>query len=331
MSSSQLLIPETKKKTDHVFFVYYNESTGALRDIANKKIDSIAPPYLMTSDPIVRELILGNKTPSDYVVTSDSGEMVLVNKIDAVRIKNEQSKLYIVPTVPKEQEVNVGIIIYKEDYLVEVNINDEVAESTGFNFMKTAVADSKKTGNEMEMVVNVIKDNNPFLLLESIKIKYSTLLDNRYALFKLLSLKDAVTDFDSISVIVNRVFDTYGVKFIDKYAVPEALRKSKLKRTHTPIMDENSEATISFVNTNDGWVLRSNFLNPTDYKIYKDLTLFVVGKSPFDLIHTLKIPKSSLGWEQDFNLGKGLDLVGRHILADKNCKFLTFNVVEETK
>lgn len=328
MNSEVSLIKQVKKSKLHNFYVYFDEWTGNITSITGKKRDDITDPFLKTSDPVAVQLMKGIKNTRKYVVADLVDGYKLVEKKDYLRIKQAENYLSKIPIIKPTINKDVNVVLYLSDYKVEVNVStDLVYQLTGkINSSEVKIQKDKKYE---KLVLYVIEKNNPMRLLETIEIDPVELIEKGYMLYDFSNLRNTIALGD-IDILTRRIFKSYGLKIKQNYVTVDYGLAQNNKRFHTRVSDNTTKefATFSVSQSTQGWIIRSNFNDPHEYKIYKDVNMFLTGKNPNILLDTITVPFEKIGYNQEYIVKTKVDPTTCKILLGTEGKNITFKFEE---
>jgi hypothetical protein len=311
-----------RDKPQPKYYVYFDDWSGEITDITNKPIESESP-YIITPDETASKIMMGIINPKKYVVADLVDGRTLVLKKDAIRIKQAENYLSKVPKVPYTIDSDINVIFYVNDWLMEVNINqDTMYKLTGkrFNYKLDSSANAQKS----EMDLFIIKHNDPSYLVERIKIDPIELMNQGYMLFDLSHLKTTI-GLNSLDVLTKRIFKTYGLKYKQNYVKLDYHTNISVRRNHVSIQPESEEwAMFSVSASTAGWILRSNFRDPNEQKIYKDIHIYLTGDDPHHLYDKITIPYGNIGWDKEYVIRTQVDPAKCKLLLGEEGKNLTF-------
>jgi hypothetical protein len=330
MSSKPILISVIEDKPIAKYYVYYDEWTGDIRDITNRKKEKSDNPYILTEDSTAGDLLLGLINPKKFAVARTETGKVLMPKDHAIRIKQAETELSLIPKVLPSTDSDINIVLYINDWLMEVNINqDTVYKLTGSRYDKKYIKSDDSEQINIELFL--IAENNPFYIYDKIEIDTYELFNKGYQLFNLQHLQRncAIGELD---ILTKRIFKTYGVKIKQNYVTVDYHTNKSHKRTSTMIYDKRktSWTTFTVVEKNDGWIIKSNFDDPNEQKIYGDLFIYLVGDNPHELYDRIRIPLSEIGGFKEYTVDTAVSPKKCRLLLSENGYNINFNL-EETQ
>ena len=329
MSSKISLIEQIKAPSNpHNFYVYFNEWSGEINAISNKVREELQDPYLKTTDPVVMDLMKGVKNTKKYVVADLVDGFKLVEKTNYLRIKQAENYLSKVPQIKSTTNKDLNVVLYLSDYKVEVNVStDLVYQLTGK--VNSSQVKIQRDNVYEKIVLYIIEKNNPLRLLETVEIDPVDLMERGYMLFDFSNLRNTIALAD-VEVLTRRVFKSYGLKIKQNYVTLDYGLVQNNKRFHTRVKDNTTEefATFSVSPSTQGWIIRSNFNNPHEYKIYKNINMFLTGNNPNILLDSITIPYDKIGYNQEYIVKTKVDPTTCKILLGQEGKNITFKFEE---
>lgn len=311
MQSDTLLAVKRKEKRPPKFHVYYDEWSGNILSITRAQKPEISQPFIVTEDPVAGELLMGKLNPKKYTVAELADGPALIPKQDASTIRKEEYRLSLIPRIPINSEADINIVLYVEDWVMEVNISEDTMYNlTGSRFARK-FSDSENT----KLSFYFIAENNPFRLLDTVEVDLLELFNNGYILLDLSELK-TVIGLGEVRVLTKRMFKNYGLKVKQNYVNIDHRSRKSLKRYSVKLRPPSYQKSTLFTiqKTNTGWNIKSNFDNPEEHRIYKDLKIFITGEEPTELLQTITVPYGYIGKEQIYFFETTLN--------PKQCKFL---------
>lgn len=326
MLSEIKLVSVVDEKPQPKYYVYYDEWDGNISDITNKPINS-PNLHIVTEDAVAEKCMMGILNPSKYVVIDLPNGPTLVSKKDMVRIRKAEETLSKVPQVSFTVDSDINVIFYLNDYIMEVNLNqDTLYKLTGRRFNANLTTTS--TGISSDLDLYIIKHNDPGYLVEAIRIDPIELIKKGYLIFDLSHLKTKI-GLANLDVLTRRVFKTYGLKFKNNYVNVDYHRRKSAKRIHTKIAPITEEwTTFSVSASTEGWIIKSNFMNPVEQKIYKDIQIYLTGKDPHVVYDKIVIPYKKIGNNQEFLVKTKVNPNDCKLLMGEEGKNLTFKFEE---
>jgi hypothetical protein len=328
MSSEPRLIQITDEgKTLPKYYVYYDDWTGEIKSVTGKYKQQIYP-HIITEDETAAKIMMGILNPKKYVVSDLVDGLKLLPKSDVLAVKKAEEVLTKIPKVKNFIDSDVNVILYTNDYRIEVNLNqDTIYKMTGkrFNNRYYTINDDS---DENYLVLYLIKKNNPTHLIETIKIKVIDIVTNGYTIIDLSTLQNTL-DLASVDVLTRRIFKNYGLKIKQNYVNIDYHTRRSNKRTQTVIHKPTADwSTFSVSPSTEGWIVRSNFDNPQEQKIYKDLKIFLTGKDPNTLLDKIIIPYDQIGNFKEYIVKTTIDPTTCKLLLGEEGKNITFKFEE---
>lgn len=309
------------------FYVYYDEWTGNITNVGNREYDHLNDPYIITDSSVAVDLMKGNVNPKKYIIADLVDGMTLMEKDDVLRIKKLENNLTVVSYAKPNVLADVNIIFYKSNWLIEVNLNeDTIYRLTGRRHNKKFnVSDNI---NDSNIVLYLTERNNPLILYETIEINPIDLINNGYVLVELDHLRTKTTPLD-LSFYTRRIFRNYGLKFKETYDTVEYNSRKGHKKKYTQIRNKTPDwTTFSVIPSTEGWIIKSNFDNPHDEKLFRDISLFLFDDTPFGLLEKVKIPFEKIGKYQEFLVKTKVDPTKCYIMLGEETKKLSFKFEE---
>lgn len=306
-----LQLKQAKVDEEKYFYVYYDEWDGEILEISSKQLDK-KNFYLKTKDNVAEKMLIGAEDPFRYKVADTADGMVLIKKADHIHIKRAENQLSMIPTLKGQTQQDINVVFYVNDWKLEVNMNqDLVYKITGRRYnkdLKTKLVEDEYDKVELYLIMK----NNPTLFIDSIEIDPLDLMNEGYKIFDISHLRTTCSASE-IQVMTKRIFKSYGTKYKRYYTGADFNTRKGLRRYHAYIADNRNKRylsadekldTFTFIisETDAGWSILSNFNDPVEYKIYRDLKLFVTGQDPNELLHTIVIPWDHLGWHQEYHV-----------------------------
>lgn len=311
-----------REKPQPKYYVYYDDFSGEITDITNKQIKN-DNPFIITEDNTASKIMMGVLNPKKWIIADLVDGMTLVEKKDAIRLKEAENYLSKVPKVTFTADSDINIILYVNDWLMEVNVNqDTVYKLTGKRFNTTLDSSVNTTGSIMDLFI--IKHNDPSYLVERLKIDPIELMNNGYLLFDLSHLQTKI-GLNSLDVLTKRIFKSYGLKYKQNYVKLDYHTSKSAKRNHIeiqPISDEWSTFSVSA--STAGWIIKSNFRDPSEQRIYKDIVIFLTGDDPHKLYDRVVIPYGNIGWGKEYVIRTRVDPSECKLLLGEEGKNITF-------
>jgi len=329
MTSEISLIEQVKAPSKpHNFYVYFDEWSGEITAISNKVREQLHDPYLKTTDPVVMDLMKGVKNTKKYVVADLVDGFKLVEKKNYLRIKQAENYLSKLPKVKPTVNKDLNVVLYLSDYKVEVNVSTDLIYQLTGKVNSSEVKIQRDNAYE-KIVLYIVEKNNPIRLLETIEIDPVDLIEKGYILFDFSNLRNTIALAD-IDVLTRRIFRSYGLKIKQNYVTVDYGLAQNNKRFHTRINKDASDdfSTFSVSLSTQGWIIRSNFNDPHEHKIYKDINMFLTGNNPNILLDSITIPFTSIGYNQEYIVKTKVDPTTCKILLGPEGKNITFKIEE---
>ena len=317
-----------KEKPIPKFYVYYDDWSGEILDITSRPLLQSKYPYILTEDNTAKSIMLGHVNPNKYIVADLTNGMTLIPKNDAIRIKKAEDTLSLVPIIGQTVSLDVNLIFYVTDYLLEVNLSqDLIFKMTGSRFKKKFNAENNVNRSMIEFYL--IAENNPAYLMETIEIDPVVLFNNGYILIDLSHLKTKI-GMREIQVLTKRIFRDYGIKFKQNYTHVDYTSKKRLRRCVTQVLDASYDdwTTFSVSPSTEGWIFRCNFEDPYEHKIYEDLKIYLTEDDPNALLDKIILPFNKFGKNNEFIVKTKVDPMTCNILLGEEGRNVTFKLEE---
>ena len=325
MNTEPRLISVVGERSLPKYYVYYDEWTGEIINITNKYKAS-KNPHLLTEDNTAAGLLMGHLNPKKFIVNETPSGIFLIPKQQQLRLKQEEDQLSKISEVSLSVDREINIIKYTNSWKLEVNIsNDAVYKMTGRRSNRQF--SKKENVNNSTIYFYITEKNNPLRLIKTIKIDPIDLLNKGYKLIDLSDLQNVI-GLNNIDILTRRVFKSYGLKSKENYVSIEYLKRKNSRRNHYNITNINKEAAFYISKSTAGWIFKSNFDDPYEFKIYRDLKIYITGITPFDLRDTIVLPVTELGKYNELYVNTDADLLTSKLLIGEEGKHLSFNYEE---
>ena len=325
MLSQPKLITVISDRPTPKYHVYYDEWTGEIKNVTSKLKKS---DYLnfVTDDNAAAEIMMGVLNPKNFIVMDTTDGSRIVHKDSALKIKKAEDQLSKIRVVPVTVDSDINVIFYMDSWKLEVNINqDTLYKLTGKRF-NTKFSKSDNIENT-ELDLYLIKHNNPLILVDTIKIDPIELINNGFMIFDMSHLATKI-GLGDIDVLTRRIFKSYGLKIKQNYVTTDYHTRKSHKRVHVEINDTNRWCTFTVSPSTEGWIIKSNFDDPAEQKIYRDLTIFLTSKDPNCLQDKIKIPLEKMGQKQEFLVKTKVDPTTCKLLMGEEGRNITFKYEE---
>lgn len=325
MSLEAKLISLVKENPLPKYYVYYDEWSGEIYGISSK-LKRSEYAHILTDDSVAADIMMGKLNPKKYIVADLADGTTLVPKDDVLRIKAAEDRLSKIPVVSTHLAADINVIMYVYSWLMEINIShDTMFKLTGKRFSKKYSKNDNPDNRELDLYI--IKKNDPTVLIDTIKVDPIELINNGYILRDMSHLK-TVCGLADVDILTKRMFKTYGLKIKNNYVTVDYYARKSQRRNHVKIksVDSNKDAMFSLTPVEHGYMLKSNFNNPTELKIYKDLRIFLTHEDPNELIGEIVIPLDSIGKFKEFFVKTQINLSGCCALIGEEGKNLTFEI-----
>jgi hypothetical protein len=317
-----------KEKPVPKFYVYYDEWTGEILDITSRPLSNSKHPHIVTEDGTAKSLMLGHVNPNKYIIADLTSGMTLIPKNDAIRIKKAEDVLSLIPEIGQTVSVDVNLIFYINDYLLEINLSqDLIFKMTGNRFRKKF--NTENNVNQSKFEFYLIAENNPLYLMEIIEVDPIVLFNNGYIMVDLSHLKTKI-GMRELQVLTKRIFRDYGIKFKQNYTSVDYTAKKSLRRHTTRVLSNSYEdwTTFSVSPSTEGWIFRCNFNDPFEHKIYEDLKIYLVDDDPNSLLDKIVLPFNKLGKDKEFIIKTKVDPLSCNMLLGEEGRNVTFKLEE---
>lgn len=328
MSLKPILKSAVKENPIQKYFVYFDEWTGEITSITNKKKESLTDPYVITEDNTAAKLMMGELNPKKYSVADLVNGYTLIPKDDALRIKKAENQLSLVPLIKNSTNVDVNLIFYVSDYLLEINLSQDVVyKMTGSRFARKFNSDDNINKSKFEFYL--IAENNPFHLLGVVEVDPIKIFNDGYVLLDLNHLKTKIPLRD-VRILTKRIFRDYGLKFKENYVNIDYKTRKSASRYKTRPFDKNYKnwTTFSISPSTEGWIFRCNFDDPNEHKIYRDLKIFLTGDEPTQLLDRIVIPYDKLSKNNEFIVKTKVNPLTCNMLLGEDGRNVTFKLEE---
>lgn len=325
MPSQPNLITVISDRPTPKYHVYYDEWTGEVKNVTSKFKKSEYPNFV-TDDNTAAEIMMGIINPKNFLVLDTPSGTHIVHKDSALKIKKAEEVLSKIKVVPTTVDSDINIIFYLDSWKLEVNINqDTLYKLTGKRFNKKFSKSDNKENTELDLYL--IKHNNPLILIDTLKIDPIELINNGFMIFDMSHLITKI-GLGDIDVLTRRIFKSYGLKIKQNYVTTDYHTRKSHKRVHADILDTTMWSTFTVSPSTEGWIIRSNFDNPHDQKIYRDLNIFLTGQNPNELKDKIKIPYEKIGQKQEFLIKTKVDPRTCKLLMGEEGRNVTFKYEE---
>lgn len=327
MSLEPKLISIVNERPAPKYYVYYDEWSGDIKNISGKRRKS-QDLYIVTEDSTASDIMMGILSPKNYLVIDGVDGTHIVSKSAALQIKKAEDNLSKIPVVSAALDNDINVIFYLDSWKMEVNISqDTMYKLTGKRFNRKFTKEQNVNNSELDLYL--IKHNNPTVLLDTKRIDPIELINNGFIMFDMSHLQTKIALGD-IDVLTRRVFKTYGLKIKQNYVSIDYHTRKSHRRVHSDILTSQTKSwsTFSVSPSTGGWIIRSNFEDPIEQKIYRDLNIFLTGQNPNELKGKIKIPFEKIGWNQEFLLKTDVDPRDCKLLIGEEGRNITFNYEE---
>ena len=324
MQLKPLLKPAIEEKPPHKFCVYYDEWSGEIVQITNRPKQS-QHPYIETPDAVAKKLMMAELSMDKYQVATLVDGPKLMPKDNVIRLRQAENVLSKLNNVSYEVENDINIIFYINDWKMEINFSqDTLFRMTGSRQAKNTSIDNN---HNKPFDFYLIKDNDPTFFLRHIRIDPIELMTNGYILYDLSNLR-TICGLGNINILTKRIFKSYGVKHKQNYTGSDYHRRKTQRRVHKQVETHNEYTSFTISKATTGWIFKSNFNDPREQKLYKDLTLFFTRDDPNYLVDKIYIPYDRIGWSQEYIVDTNVDFLNTKILLGEHAKNITFKIEE---
>jgi hypothetical protein len=321
---SEILLTQTNSASapPHKFCVYFDEWTGIISAITNKPNSSIREQYLLTDDPICQKLMLGVVSTKKYIVAELLHGFKLIQKDNFIRLRRAEQQLSKLSEIKLSTQSDINVVLYLSDYKMEVNIRSELIHKLSGK-QKSQIKINQNEYDDISFFLTL--KNNPIVLYENITVKILDLLQNGYQMIDLSHLKNKV-ELRNIDVLTKRIFKTYGIKYKNQYLNPDYNVSINNKRRHISILDKSVVDKVPFTvsPSTQGWIIRSNFEHAHEYKIYKDIKMFLTTDNPNAMLDRIVIPFDKIGNYQEYIIKTTVDPTTCKILVGEEGRNIDF-------
>ena len=309
------------------YYVYFDEWTGEIKNVANRYKKSEFP-HLLTEDNAAAQILMGELNPKKYLVNDTPDGRFIMLKSDMLRILKQEEALSKIMDVPLSVNSEINIILYVESSMLEININsDTVFRMTGTLKNKGRKWSKAHNINNSVLLFYIIEKDNPLNLIHTIEIDPIDLINQGYMLYDLTTIVNKV-GLRNVDVLTKRIFKSYGLKFKSKYVTSEYLTRKNQRRNSRVISKTSASSTFTVSQSVAGWTFKSNFTDPHEHKIYHDINIYVTGTTPFELRDKFTIPYTEIGHGKEFIHDSEITLDGANVLLGEEGKNITFNYEE---
>ena len=315
-----------KEKTQPEYYIYFDEWTGEIISVTSR-LKNLNYSVWKTKNPDARKILQGDLNPNKYIIADTLDGYDLVEKEKHFSIRRAENQLSKIPFAEKYNDADINVILYRNDWKMQVVINDQtIHKMTGRKFKK--IVNASPDDIERSVVLYITAKNNPYCVLEKITVNSEKLLTQGYEIFDLVDLKTRYINLQEIDIFTRRVFKNYAVKFEDVYNDLTYRSRIRRKRNGYKLEKNTQDYNLKIFSKENNYFLESH-IDQDDLILYKDLTLYFVGQTPFDLLGEIKIPKSILELQAAIPLPElDFDINSCTVLTDVNAKNLKIKVEE---
>jgi hypothetical protein len=191
---------ESKKQ----FYVFYDEWTGAIIQIASIEQDDSDNPYLLTDSYLAENILRGYENEKDYIVSfDDTNELTLVKKDNIVRLRSSETNLHQLAKVKKD-DWDIRVLVYAANNKLVIEVNPlSIRKLSNMTFNKKIIIDDNN-----DLSLYIVKHNNPDYLIDTIDVDAQELLDNGNIIYDITSIRKHVSLAD-LGFLTRRCFKNY--------------------------------------------------------------------------------------------------------------------------
>lgn len=314
------------EKSQTKFFVYYDEWNGNILNISTKLVD-IDHAVLRTESLVARDILKGKISKKSFVVAEISGIHQLVSRNEIVAIRKQESVLTKIPKMGMSFSADINLILYKQDWMLEINLNQDTKLAL-LGKRHSVKIDKSKINDHDDLVLYCIERNRPFNLFEKIVVDPIDLVNNGYMLVDLSYLRNKVSIAD-LDFLTKRIFKNYNLKIKDKYVSVDYHSRKTHRRGYTTITtDEKQSTNFTISPSTNGWIIKSNFDDPHEHKIYRDIKIFLVDDGPFGLVDKIVLPYNKIGYFREIMVTTNVDPRDCFMIINAEHKNITFKYEE---
>lgn len=194
----------TKAVTDTQYYVFYDEWTGGIYNVATVEDSESDRPYIVTNSEIAKDLLLGHVNENDYIVSYDSQDnFTVMEKGNILRLRSSESMLRQLPNV-KLSAWDIRVLVYTENNKLVIEVNpDAIRKLSTMTFNKQIVVDANN-----DLSLYIIKHNSPDHLIASIDVDAQELLDTGNVIYDISNIRQHISLAD-IGILTRRCFKNY--------------------------------------------------------------------------------------------------------------------------
>jgi hypothetical protein len=332
MSLEPVLLRDYKRdKPPTKWCVYFDDETGDIVTVTNRKKDFLKESFIETDDNNAKLMLMGEVDPKKFSVVEIEQQLKLVEKSAVLRIKKAENRLSIVPLSAKKR-ADVNITMYLNSWKMEVNFNqDTLYRMTGKRYFKNVSLNPEQQGKYDPIVFYLIKNNDPNHLLRTIEIDPGELIEEGYLIFDMSPLR-SYAGLGEISILTKKIFSSYGLTRKSNFTGTDyttRFQKRRMFSVPTPQQKQiDSQFTVFY--RNNRYYLKSNFDDPQEEKIYSDIAIYLTDKTnPSNLLGHLTLPVSDIGWKSTIELDTTVNLFNCGILASDATKNISIDYITE--
>lgn len=325
--AKSLLIDKHKSKAPKKWCVYFDDENGDIVTVTNKPKQQIDFPYITTINDDARRILLGELNPIKYCVVEREDGYALSTRSEDLRIRSAEDFLTLIPTI-KIANKDINILFYIDSWKMEVYFNeDTLYKMTGKRYHRNLKINSHLEGKYDNVIFYLVKQNDPNFLIHTLEIDTAHLLKHGYLVFDMHHLH-TVCGLGDMSVLTKKIFKSYGVKYKNYFVRPEFTKKESKSRNFVKLTATTKTVInpFTFIRRDGQYYIRSNFDDPNEHNIYKDLTIFLVDKNNINYMKSaITIPYDEIGYNKISKLHTKVKIEDCDILCKEENRLITFD------
>jgi hypothetical protein len=264
---------QKRAKSNPQYYVYYNDWTGEIISVGHAIRNDITAPLLVTQDDIAHQIIKGNDSDQNYVV---SNLPELVSKSEYLRLRICEEALYLLPN-HKLEEWDIRVKLYKNKMLVfEVN-QAMISHLVAQNIRREIQIDGPDN-----LEFHITKDGDPDYLIQTISFALSDLIHNGQIVHHIGDVARYSNPYE-LSFLTRRYFKNYYFEVTDAEYVDTSL-VTTINLPHIWQAVKNQTGShLAFTQYNNCVTLSSNISAEqltASGVLHRHMTFYVVGDSP---------------------------------------------------